>query len=237
MEEKINTLKNSALAEFSKAQTEDELKAIEVKYLGRQGLFNDIMKSLKNLSIEEKKTIGKLANETKKELELSISKNYKRIEDLRLSALAEDEWLDISVKRKKLEIGHRQLMSKFIDNLENIFAKIGFEMVEGPEIEKEFYNFDQLNIPSTHPARDMHDTFWIENLDKYEFLGVMFNIPQNAEKLLVHLYGKDWKTPKINTPASNYGLYLSIKFLIKKKSKSLYKIISWIKQKLYVHNK
>ena len=167
MQEKIQNLKQDALLELKNSQNEDEIKSIEIKYLGRQGLFNEIMKSLKDLSIEKKKTIGKLANENKKELEEAIISNYKRVENLKLASLAEDEWIDISVKRKGLKLGHRHLMSKFIDELEDIFSKMGFTTEEGPEIEKELYNFDQLNIPQTHPARDMHDTFWVENLEKH----------------------------------------------------------------------
>lgn len=167
MQSKIQKLKSEMLSDLKSARSEQAVKDVEVKYFGRQGLFNEIMKSLKDLSVEEKQTVGKLANMTKKDLEESVIKRYGEVEHEKLSAIADDEWIDVTVPGKKPTVGHRHLVSKFIDDVENVFAKMGFVMAEGPEIEKEFYNFDQLNIPEDHPARDMHDTFWIKNLDKY----------------------------------------------------------------------
>lgn len=167
MESQINQLKSEMITELSDAQTDQEVKNIEVKYYGKKGLFNDIMKSLKDLSNEEKRTVGKLANETKKELEQKIQDRYQEIEKNKYAALAETEWIDVTVPGKKPKIGHRHLISKFIDDIEDIFTKMGFSLEEGPEIEQEFYNFDQLNIDPHHPARDMHDTFWISNLTKH----------------------------------------------------------------------
>lgn len=167
MQAKIEELKASMLADLKAAKTEAAVKEVEVKYTGRSGLFNEVMKSLKDLSDEEKRTVGKLANETKKALDAAALKRYAEIEMEKLSAIAEEEWIDVTVPGKKPRIGHRHLISKFIDDIEQVFAKMGFELAEGPEVEKEHYNFDQLNIPGDHPARDMHDTFWIKNLEKY----------------------------------------------------------------------
>ncbi len=167
MQSKIEKLKSQMIADLISATNESAIKKVEVKYFGKKGLFGDIMKNLKDLSNEEKKTIGKLANITKKELETSVADRYAEIEHEKLSAIAEEEWIDVTVPGKRPQKGHRHLISKFIDDLEDIFAKMGFDLAEGPEIEQENYNFDKLNIPSDHPARDMHDTFWIKNLEKY----------------------------------------------------------------------
>jgi len=167
MQNKINQLKSDALSALKSAKTQDEVRDIEIKYLGRNGLFNEIMKSLKDLSDEEKRTVGKLANITKGELELSVKKRYAELEGKQLGTIAEDEWIDVTVTGKKPLIGHRHLVSRFMDDLEAIFAKMGFSVAEGPDVEKEHYNFNQLNIPPDHPARDMQDTFWIKNLKDY----------------------------------------------------------------------
>jgi len=167
MQSQIEKLKSGMLADLKVAKSDQAVKNVEVKYLGRQGLFNEIMKSLKDLSDDEKRTVGKLANETKKELEAAIQNRYKGLEHEMLGSIAEEEWIDVTVPGKKPVVGHRHLISKFIDDVEQVFAKMGFEMAEGPEVEKESYNFDHLNIPEDHPARDMHDTFWIKNLEKY----------------------------------------------------------------------
>ncbi len=167
MQSKIEKLKSGMLADLKTAKSEQAIKDVEVKYFGKKGLFGDIMKSLKDLSVEEKQTVGKSANMAKKELEEAVMKRYDEIEHEKLSAIAEEEWIDVTVPGKKPQIGHRHLISRFIDDLEQIFAKMGFELAEGPEVETEEYNFDHLNIPETHPARDMQDTFWIKNLEKY----------------------------------------------------------------------
>lgn len=167
MKEKIQKLKSDMLADLKVASSESIIKDVEVKYFGRQGLFNDIMKTLKDLSDEDKRTVGKLANETKKELESVSQKRYLELEHEKLGAIAEEEWLDVTVSGKKPIVGHRHLISRFIDDLETIFAKMGFSVEDGPEVELEHYNFNQLNIPDDHPARDMQDTFWLKNLKKH----------------------------------------------------------------------
>ncbi|MBU0578326.1 phenylalanine--tRNA ligase subunit alpha [Patescibacteria group bacterium] len=164
MKSKIEKLKSEMLTVLKKADSHDTVRDLEIKYLGRKGLFVDIMKSLKDLSDEDKRTVGKLANETKTELEVAVQKRYAELEMAELGEIAEKEWLDVTVPGKKPLIGHRHLISKFMDDLEVIFAKMGFAVAGGPDIETEHYCFNQLNIPPDHPARDMQDTFWIKNL-------------------------------------------------------------------------
>jgi phenylalanyl-tRNA synthetase alpha chain len=164
MKSKIEKLKSDMLSALKEAESHDAVRDLEVKYLGRKGLLNDIMKSLKDLNDDEKRTIGKLANETKTELEVAIQKCYAELEGVKFDAIAESEWIDVTVPGKKPLVGHRHLISNFMDDLEVIFAKMGFDVATGPDVELEHYNFNQLNIPPDHPARDTQDTFWIKNL-------------------------------------------------------------------------
>ncbi|MBU0705707.1 phenylalanine--tRNA ligase subunit alpha [Patescibacteria group bacterium] len=166
MKSKIEILKSQALAALKAAKSDAEVRDLEVKYLGRNGLFNDIMKSLKDLSDEEKRTVGKLANETKTELEAAVQKKYAELEMYAFDVIADKEWMDVTVPGKKPDVGHRHLISKFIDDLEVVFGRMGFAVAEGPDIETEHYNFDQLNMPADHPSRDMQDTFWVKNLKR-----------------------------------------------------------------------
>lgn len=166
MKSKIETLKSQVLSALKESKSDSEVRDLEVKYLGRNGLFNDIMKSLKDLSDEEKRTVGKLANETKTELEVVIQKKYAELEMAAFDVIADKEWMDVTVPGKKPDVGHRHLISKFIDDLEVVFGRMGFSVAEGPDIETEHYNFDQLNMPEDHPSRDMQDTFWVKNLEK-----------------------------------------------------------------------
>ena len=164
MQSKIEKLKSDMLSALRKAENHDGIRDLEVKYLGRKGLLNDIMKTLKDLSDDEKRTVGKLANETKVELEVAIQKRYAELESAKFGKIADTEWIDVTVPGKKPIKGHRHLISRFMDDLENIFAKMGFAVASGPDVELEHYNFNQLNIPPDHPARDTQDTFWIKNL-------------------------------------------------------------------------
>jgi len=166
MQNKIETLKKDMLASLAKAFDQAAVREIEVEYLGRSGKFNDIMKSLKDLSDEEKRTVGKLANVSKIELEAAVQNKYSMLESAAFDVIADTEWMDVTVPGKKPELGHRHLISKFIDDLEVIFGRMGFSVAEGPDVETEHYNFDQLNMPSDHPSRDMQDTFWIKNLNR-----------------------------------------------------------------------
>ncbi len=166
MQSKIENLKKEMLALLKGAKSENEVRDIEVKYLGRKGSFNEIMKSLKDLSDEEKRTVGGEANKAKKELEEAITSRFNELEGAKFGQIAEDEWIDVTVPGKKPLIGHRHLISKFIDELETVFGRMGFSVAEGPDVELENYNFNQLNIPDDHPARDMQDTFWLKNLKK-----------------------------------------------------------------------
>ena len=166
MKTKIEDLKKQALESLVAAQAEAQVREIEVNFLGRNGQFNNIMKSLKDLSDEEKRTIGKLANVSKMELELAIQKRYAALERAAFEAIAETEWMDVTTPGKRPIMGHRHLISKFIDDLEVVFGRMGFAVAEGPDIEIEHYNFDQLNMPADHPSRDMQDTFWVKNLKR-----------------------------------------------------------------------
>ncbi len=162
----IDSLKSQMLQALQKATTQEALREIEIQYLGRKGSFSEILRGLKDLSAEEKGTVGQAANRAKAELEESLKKCYEALEEKSLGEIAENEWLDVTAPGQAPQQGHRHLISKFMDEVEGIFAKMGFTVAEGPEVELERYNFDQLNIPADHPARDMQDTFWVRNLEK-----------------------------------------------------------------------
>lgn len=162
----IDTLKTQMLTALQKVETAEAVRQLEVDYLGRKGSFNEIMRGLKDLSPQEKGTVGKAANESKNELEDAVMKRFEELENAALGQIAETQWMDVTVPGVKPQVGHRHLISQFMDDAEDIFAKMGFSVAEGPEVEHEHYNFDQLNMPADHPSRDMQDTFWVKNLKK-----------------------------------------------------------------------
>ena len=152
----MKELKKRAENDIKAASSLEVLDEISKKYLGKKGEITQVLRSLKDLPIEERKEQGLLANQIKKELEQAIkSKDFGAHEDVK-------DRIDITAPGKKPLHGHLHPITLVRREVEEIFAKLGFETVEGPEIEDEWHNFDALNIPKDHPARDMWDTFWLK---------------------------------------------------------------------------
>jgi len=163
MEQKINDIKNQILKAISKVRDNGELFDLEKKFLGRKSEFVSILKNLKDLAPEDRKKIGELANKTKGEI-LEIIKNKKQEIDAGNQDF-DKEKIDVTIPGKKRGVGHLNPISIVRREIEDIFTSMGFEIADGPEVETEFYNFDSLNIPKSHPARDMQDTFFIKDTD------------------------------------------------------------------------
>ena len=161
LNEKIEKIKKEALEEIAAAISIEVATELRIKYLGRKSEFTEILKGLKDLSAEEKKTIGQLANDVKAELEEVFAAKEKELKENSFDFAAEK--IDVTMPAKKLKAGHLHPLTKIQNELEDIFSSMGFEIADGPEIETEWYNFDALNIPKDHPARDKWDTFWLKS--------------------------------------------------------------------------
>ncbi|MFA4990771.1 MAG: phenylalanine--tRNA ligase subunit alpha [Candidatus Paceibacterota bacterium] len=154
----IEEINQKVFEEIGKCKNLKTLEKIRIKYLGRKGELTNILKSLKDLPIEQRKKIGPISNNLKKLIENAL-------DDKRLYLISNHELepLDLSLPGKKIPHGHLHPFTTLENKIEEIFSALGFEIVESNEIETEYYNFDALNIPANHPARDMWDTFWIKN--------------------------------------------------------------------------
>ncbi|HAR99795.1 MAG: Phenylalanine-tRNA ligase alpha subunit [Candidatus Moranbacteria bacterium GW2011_GWC2_37_73] len=166
LEEKINKIKEDALAEILAVESLAQLNDLRIKFLGRKSEFTNILKSLKDLTEQERKTVGQIANATKIEVESVLAEKEKELKEKSFDFAAEK--IDVTMPAKKLQRGHLHPLSKIQYEIEDIFNSMGFEIADGPEVETEFYNFDALNIPKDHPARDMQDTFWLKDEGKDE---------------------------------------------------------------------
>lgn len=166
MKQKLQSLLETTIRSIANAKNQNVLSDLETIILGRKGELTKILRSLATLSPEEKKEIGKFANEIKKELQHKFDLQKQIFEAEKLEKIAEKEWIDITFPGTKTKQGSRHPISRFIDEVEDVFGKMGFEFAEGPEIEDDWHNFTALNLPPDHPARDMQDTFWIKNLEK-----------------------------------------------------------------------
>lgn len=161
LEQKIKEIKDKAEAAIKAAGNSAELFNLEKKFLGRKSEFNNILKGLGKMTDDQKRNVGKSANEAKIQIQKALGR--KRGELSKSSVDFEKERIDVTIPGKKRNIGHLNPISIVQKEIVDIFTSMGFEIADGPEVETEFYNFDALNIPNDHPARDMTDTFFIKN--------------------------------------------------------------------------
>lgn len=162
MKELLEKLKNQAIAEVESAKNPDALYQLQVKYLGRKGEITLIMHGLKDMPAAEKPAMGKLCNEVKVTLEEVFANKKEELESAEVNKKLTDAWIDITAPGVLYKVGHIHPISQVQHEVEQIFASMGFAVMDGPEVESEYYNFEGLNIPSWHPARDMQDTFFIK---------------------------------------------------------------------------
>ena len=158
----------TAKQEFDEAlqtvQTEEDLEKVRINFLGRKGIVAALMADLKPIPIEEKRTLGPQLNEFKVYVQSQYDGKKQSLAQIQLEqAQQEQQYFDVTASLHQELKGTRHIYSTIIEQLENIFISMGFTIADGPETETEYYNFEALNIPADHPAREMHDTFWLEN--------------------------------------------------------------------------
>ena len=165
MQTKLNEILNSALNEIKEATTQLKLNEIRAFYTGKKSPLGEIMKSLASLSIEEKKVVGAGTNKVKVEIEQAIALKRAEIEEAEVNKQLEAEAIDVTLPGYDLNVGSIHPLNKVIEELEDIFVGMGYSVAEGPEVEIDVFNFEMLNVPKGHPARDMQDSFYInENI-------------------------------------------------------------------------
>jgi phenylalanyl-tRNA synthetase alpha chain len=162
MEEQIRQIGKEAIDTARASKTDEQIKNVEVKYLGRKGQITGLLHKLKDLSAEEKRVIGPLLNEIKTNFISVIESKKSELEAARLEKELSKEFFDLTFPGEEPETGHIHILSQIQYEIENIFSAMGFAVMDGPEIESEYYNFEGLNVPADHPARDMQDTFFVD---------------------------------------------------------------------------
>lgn len=161
MQEQIEQIKKSALEEIQNAKDGKELNEVRVKYLGKKGELTLILRGMGELSPEERPIIGNLVNQVRDELEAKIEEGEKHFADKVIEERLATENLDVTMPSKKLSLGSVHPITQVINDVKEIFIGMGYEIADGPEVELATYNFDKLNTPPDHPARDIQDTFYI----------------------------------------------------------------------------
>jgi phenylalanyl-tRNA synthetase alpha chain len=163
VDDTISQLHQSALDQLERVTTLEQLEAVRVEALGRKGKLSEISKEFGKLQPEERARIGKLLNAVKQDLEARIEARKAALESEALDARLQTEWIDLTTPAPGVRPGSLHPVTQVQQDLEQLFISMGFAVLDGPEVESEYYNFDALNIPSDHPARDMQDTFWLKD--------------------------------------------------------------------------
>ena len=163
MKEQLNQILSQALGQVSSVTSQQELEAARGKFLGKKGELTALLKQMGKLSAEERPVIGQLANEVRAQIEQAIEKAQQDMAQRLIAAKLEKEQIDVTMPGQKVLLGKQHPLNTVLHELYDIFTGMGFSIAEGPEVEYDYYNFEALNIPKNHPARDTQDTFYIND--------------------------------------------------------------------------
>lgn len=161
MKEKIQKIRQNSVDEISNAEDLQTLNELKVKYLGKKGELTAVLRGMGALSSDERPVIGSLVNKVRDELEKLVADKEKEFKEKEMLKKIEEEEIDVTEPSKKIKLGSIHPITQIIDEVKEIFIGMGYEIADGPEVETAHYNFDQLNTPADHPARDLQDTFYI----------------------------------------------------------------------------
>ena len=161
--ENLENLLNDVKEALNNVNDIQTLNDIKVKYMGKKGLINDLTSTLRDLSIEEKKVFGAKLNELKMSVTNLLEEKKKEIEKKQLDEKLKNEKIDINLPSTTINVGSASIIEKLIEDLEQLMMSMGYDVVEGPEVEKDLYNFELLNLPKSHPARDAQDSFYTKD--------------------------------------------------------------------------
>ncbi len=154
----IDQINSEAVQEIDLAATAEDVQLLSTKYLGRKGVITQFLRNISNLPVQERPMAGKKANQVKKKIDALCRQALERLENASTAAAGE---IDVSLPGRRESTGSLHPITRVTNEICDIFTRMGFEVVEGPEVESDYYNFEALNIPKNHPARDMQDTFYV----------------------------------------------------------------------------
>ncbi len=161
MKEKLKQIRTAALEQLDAADSTEKLEQLRVKFLGKKGELTAVLRGMGALSPEERPAIGQIANEIRESVENMIAEKKEKLSAELLQRKLESEKIDVTMPAKRFNLGHRHPLAQVEDEMCGIFRSMGFDIEEGPEVETDYYNFQALNTPENHPARDSQDTFYI----------------------------------------------------------------------------
>lgn len=186
LQAQLEALRDNTLKEIAQVATLKELNQIRVETLGKKGPITEVLRGMKNLSPEERPVVGGFANEIRDLLTEAIEARKVVLENEALNAALKEESLDVALPGKQMPQGTRHILTQVMEEIEDIFLGMGYQVVEGYEVESDHYNFERMNLPKDHPARDMQDTFYISD----EMLIRTHTSPVQARTMEKHDFSK-----------------------------------------------
>ena len=163
MKERLQQIREDAIAKIQASEDLDKLNEIKVAVLGKKGALTEVLKGMKDVAAEERPKVGQMVNETRGIIEDKFEEVRTKLAAADRESKLKAEVIDVTLPAKKNNVGHRHPNTIALEELERIFIGMGYEVVEGPEVEYDYYNFEALNIPANHPAKDEQDTFYIND--------------------------------------------------------------------------
>lgn len=161
MQEQLQQLKQEAISTIETASSVKELQDVRVAYLGKKGPITDLLKGMGKLPAEERPKMGALVNVVREEVTSILDARLVVLEDAAIQQQLENESIDVTLPGRPAKTGNHHPLTRVVEEIEDLFISMGYEIAEGPEVEKDYYNFEALNLPKGHPARDMQDSFYI----------------------------------------------------------------------------
>ena len=188
IEEQLKSLREETLASLKqlKAENQKELQDLRVAVLGKKGSLTEVLKGMKDISAEMRPIIGKHVNEARDILTAAFEKTAQEMEEQLVALKLAEESLDVTLPGRQIPVGNRHILSQTSEEIEDIFIGMGYQVVDGFEVEKDYYNFERMNLPKDHPARDMQDTFYITE----EILLRTHTSPVQARAMDAHDFSK-----------------------------------------------
>lgn len=163
MRDKLQQIKENAMREIQESGDLSKLNEVRVAILGKKGELTAVLKGMKDVAPEDRPKVGQWVNETRAAIEEKLDETKKKLEAAALDAQLKSEVIDVTLPAKRNKIGHSHPNAEVLDQVKRFFTGMGYEVVEGPEVEYDYYNFEALNIPANHPAKDEQDTFYIND--------------------------------------------------------------------------
>ncbi len=161
MKERLQAIRNACFEKLEQAQSLDVLNEIRVEFLGKKGALTEVLKSMKDVAPEERPKVGALVNDARTAIENRLEEVKQALERKLSELRMAEETIDVTLPAKRMTEGHRHVNNIALAEVERFFVGMGYEIVDGPEVEEDYYNFEALNIPANHPAKDEQDTFYI----------------------------------------------------------------------------